>query len=234
MIPGAGSRRRGRALYVCPHQDDEQLTYGAAIVADVKAGYDVTVLLVTDGSGAPARTDPVLASRVGSTPNLEAFSNARTREFVESVRRMGATPVTPPYGTLLVDGSSTPTSVRALIEEYYEPGAVLRGTSQYDYHVDHRAVGDALIALEADGFGTDLRLMFSSFSIDLLTGNGIPAWLTINRVDNNPFPLYYQWPYRHVDVPNGWWGVGYLDVPDIFDVITGPDPDTYWHRSPNG
>ena len=232
MIPGMARRRR-RALYVSPHQDDEQLSYGASILADVAAGYDVTVLLATDGRASWSRTSATLIARVGSTPSMEDYSNARTREFAESVRRMGATPIAPPYGTLVNDGAGTAANVRALIEEYCEPGAVLRGTSQYDYHVDHRAVGEALIALEADGFGTDLRLLLSHHS--MTPGNNtVPAGVTIHAVDNPPFGLYYQWPYRNVDVANGWWGVGYLDVDYLFDAITGPDPDTYWHGSPNG
>lgn len=234
MKPGLiGSSRRNRpsVLYVTPHQDDEQLTYGASIVSDVKAGQDVSVMLVTDGRHAGSRTSPTMVSRLGYTPNFADFSAARDREFVESVRRMGARAIVPPYGVREEDGASTLSNVRALVEAHCEPGSILRGTSQNDYHLDHRNVGSALISLEREGFGHSLRLMLSSYSVHNL-GLGPPAGTPLHTIDNPPFPMHYQWPYRHVDVPEGWWGIGYLDVPHIFDVISDTDPDTYWHDPP--
>lgn len=224
-----GSNRRiettGHALYVCPHQDDEQLAFGAAIRADLEAGRTVDVLLVTDGRWAGARLYQTMIDRLGYTATPEEFAVQRDKEFIESCRRMGALPIVPPITERIEDGHGTPQAARTLIEKYGKPGSLLRGTTNYDYHLDHRSIGFALIELEEEGFGTDLMLMQSAWSAK--NGFGPPSGRQV--IDRSPFSLVYQWPYRHVDVSKGWWGIGYLDVAEHFDYISGIDPDTYWH-----
>lgn len=228
MIPALISSRSRRSLYVSPHQDDEQLTYGSSILADVAAGFEVTVLLVTDGRNAWARTSETLTTRLGYTPTHEQFSAARDREFIDSVQRMGATPIVPAYGTREVDGSGTEAGIIDLIETYATPGAHLRGTSPYDYHVDHRAVGDALVTLAGQGFGDDLWLGLSANSINIPENNTVPEETDL-EIKAGYVPLYYQHPYRTVALPD-WWAVGVTDVPTMFAHITDTDPRTYWHR----
>lgn len=230
---GSGLRRlssySGHALYVSPHQDDEQLSYGAAIRADCEAGRFVSVLLVTDGRWGNSRTNPVLESRLGYVPDFPEYSAARDREFVESCLRLGAHPILPPSTDRLQDGFATKAGVKSLIQRYASPGSMLRGTSQYDGHNDHLRVGEALVELFNEGFGTDLVLLLSSRSVNE-QGHVPPPGTPLYSIDNPPFPLTYQWPYRNVDVANGWWGIGYLDVPSMFNAISGTDPDTYWHE----
>lgn len=215
----------GRALYVSPHQDDEQLSYGAAIRADLEEGYEVECILVTDGRWGNSRLNPVLETRLGYVPGFEEYSAARDREFVESCLRMGARPILPSTADRIQDGFATKDGVKNLIRKYTESGAVLRGTSQYDQHNDHKRVGEALIELAAEGFGSDLTMLLSSRSVGF--GYVPPGGLQV--IDNPPFPMVFQWPYRWVDVDKGWWGIGYLDVPSMFNAISGSDPNTYWH-----
>lgn len=214
------------SVYVTPHQDDEVTSFGAAMLEEVAAGVQVIVLIVTRGESSGARTNPTLISRLGYTPTVEEFSAARDREFVEAVTRFGATPVVPPYTIRQSDGSASGPAIAALIKGLFPPTVRLRATAPTDYHIDHRACGIAVDLLAAEGWGQDHRHFLAYPRRNLA-----PAGVTLTQIGPNLGPIteYHTWSYSHVDVPNGWWGIGYLSAEPIFVEYLTVNNASYWH-----
>ncbi|MBB1513202.1 PIG-L family deacetylase [Tessaracoccus sp. MC1627] len=214
-----------RALFVVPHQDDEMLTLGAAIKADVADGFTVDVILVTDGKEDPARTG-LTAESLGRIPDQQEFSAARDREFEAGVRQLGGNPILPPLPERQPDGGSTVSGVMELVVRFAMPDATthLRATSTHDYHSDHRNCGAAVSLLVARGQGTDPRLFISRYKSHLW-----PRGMT--KMGNHGGVTFEdQWPYRLKAPDDGWWGIGYDSAPDWFDYLTTIDGASYWHR----
>lgn len=214
------------SVYVTPHQDDEVTSFGAAILEEVAAGVQVVVLIVTRGESSGARTSPELAARLGYTPTVEEFSAARDREFTEAVTRFGATPVVPSYAIRQSDGSASGPVIAALIKGLFPPTVRLRATAPTDYHIDHRACGIAVDLLAAEGWGQDHRQFLAYPRLNLA-----PAGVTMTQIgpDLGNVTEYHTWPYSHVDVPNGWWGIGYLSAEAIFEEYLTVNNASYWH-----
>lgn len=232
ILPGAASsRRRGGqiALYIVPHQDDESLTMGAAILADVAAGHDVYAIIATDGKLDSPRTGAT-AALIGYTPSYEEFSAARDREFTASVNELGGTPLVSTYAERQPDGSSTAQGIVDLVKSLWtgptDGSVLLRATSTHDYHSDHRKCGDALVMLYNEGWGTDPRLMLSGWTLDLAPGGATMYEMGAH----GDVTIGHQWPYRTHDVPNGWWGIGYASAGSWFDYVIDTNGRTYWHR----
>lgn len=93
-------RKKKKSLWFSPHQDDEVLTLGYGIINDILNGYDVHVILCTDGGG----TGVLRKWRNGTTCNLcqtihygyvgtnftrEEFSKYRDFEFVNCCLHLG-------------------------------------------------------------------------------------------------------------------------------------------------
>ena len=68
-------------VFYIPHQDDEALTFGVSIMNHIKAGYQVHVVLLTDGSASFVR------KRLDMTP--AEFTEARNAEFALSLKALG-------------------------------------------------------------------------------------------------------------------------------------------------
>ena len=223
-----GQAQQAISLYVIPHQDDEVLTTGAAIQQEVAEGRTVVVLSTNRGENSNARTNPALISRLGYTPTKEQFSAARDREFTETVLRLGGTPVVPPYALRQSDGFSDGAAIAALVRGMFSPTVALRATGPTDYHIDHRACGDAVQALAAEGWGTDHRLFIASSRIP----EGFwPPGEPVNQMgEHGDVSEYHTWAYKHIDVPSGWWGVGYTSAAPRFDYCLDVDGASYWHH----
>jgi len=214
-------------VYIVPHQDDEHLTLGAAMLEDVASGLDVYAIIVTDGKLDSARAGGT-TTLLGYTPTYEDFSAARDREFAAGVIELGGTPIVPAYATRQPDGSSTVAGIVALVKAMWPAGvpttARLRATSTHDYHVDHRHCGEALVQLISEGWGSDPRLMISGYKSALFP-------TTMEAMGSHgDITLGHQWPYRLQDVPNGWWGIGITSVAAWFNYLLNTDCRSYWHR----
>ena len=218
------------ALYIVPHQDDEHLTLGAAMLADKAAGRDVYALLTNRGEASAVRTGAT-ATFLGYTPNFETFAAARDREFIRSCELLGVTPIVPPFADRQPDGGSTTAGITALVQAASPvtgPNVLLRATSDHDSHIDHRNCGLALIELYASGFGTDPRLFIPNYRTDLF-----PSPMT-KMGNHGDLTLAHQWPYRHQDAGAGWWGIGYTSVSPSFNYVLDTDGASYWHRPLGG
>ncbi|MCR5041144.1 MAG: PIG-L family deacetylase [Clostridia bacterium] len=83
-------------FYFSPHQDDELLNFGAAVIRDTDSGLDVHVVLCTDGGASSARRclcdGGSCVWHEGShffDLSPEAFTAARDGEFIGSCLEMG-------------------------------------------------------------------------------------------------------------------------------------------------
>lgn len=121
LVPESGEEPSGPpapvVVAVSPHQDDEILSMGAAILDAVSAGSTVIVLLVSRGERSSVRTRQ-LPRHLGFVPSPHHFSALRDREFDCAVQVMGATPVIPPYEERLADGAATPELVARMIRAH--------------------------------------------------------------------------------------------------------------------
>lgn len=216
------------ALYLIPHQDDEILTTGAAILEDRKNGHDVKVAIMSRGEGSGTRTGPSLTGDLGYTPTEEEFSAARDREFVETVLRLGGTPIVPPWDDRFADGSGTSAHVKAWTLANFTDSndLLLRATGPTDYHVDHRECGLAVESLAADGFGADHRLFLSA---ERRTSHRPPGVTMQAMGGSRSVTPAHAWPYLHVDISAGWWGIGGRSVGSSFDYLLDTNAISYWH-----
>lgn len=215
------------ALYVVPHQDDEMLTMGASIREELARGTKVYVMITSRGDGSGVRTSPGLTGPLGYTPTKEEFSAQRDKEFTESVRRLGAIPVVPTWDERYEDGTGTSALIQPLVQQYGHSDMALRATSPNDYHQDHRACGDAVVDLDAVGFGDgNPRLMLSAARRAQYQPAGKIMFAAGGR---DAITAWHAWPYTYQNISEGWWGIGYLSTPANIDLAVGGDGTSYWH-----
>lgn len=214
----------GRVLVVSPHQDDELLSMGSAIIEAVAAGREVSVLLVSRGEASSVRTRN-LPVQLGFVPSPHHFSAMRDREFDGAVRAMGATPVIPPYEQRLPDGAASADEVKALVRAHAAPGAAAFTISPHDEHADHRACAQAVQQLRAEGFVSRASYFISPERTDL-----VPESVHLVKVGlDTPVLRVHQDPYRRRDFENAWWGIGPRSVKESFDHQLFTDPHSYRH-----
>lgn len=217
---------------VSPHQDDEVLSMGAAILEAVAAGQVVAVLLVSRGEGSIVRTRRSrvrmrqLPRQLGFVPSPHHFSALRDREFDGAVRAMGATPIIPAYEDRLPDGRATPDAVAELFRAHVALGTAAITLSVYDSHPDHQACARALQGLLADGYVSEAAYFISPERLDL-----VPERVVLDRVGaGTPVTRKHQHPYRFRNARRNWWGIGGLSVKVSFDYQLRRDRLAYRHR----
>lgn len=207
---------------ISPHQDDETLTLGPAILDAVAAGKSVAVLLVSRGDASRVRVRQ-LPKHLGFTPSPHHFSAMRDREFDGAVTGLGATPIIAPYEQRLPDGGATVEAVTELIRAQVARGTEVMTISIYDEHPDHQACGRAVGALVDEGYLSRAAYFISPERLDR-----VPEGISLERV-GQPITLKHQEPYRTRDVANNWWGIGLRSVRESFDYQVNDDPLAYRH-----
>lgn len=209
---------------VSPHQDDEILSMGPAILEAVAAGQSVEVLLVSRGEASVVRTRD-LPSVLGFVPSPHHFSALRDREFDGAVRAMGATPIVPPYEDRLPDGAATPESVAGLIRSQVPPGTAVITLSEHDAHPDHRACGYGVQRLAEEGYLSQARYFISPERLAL-----VPEGVALSAVGAaTPVTRRHQRPYLVRDARRNRWGIGGLSVRASFSYQLRRDPLAYRH-----
>lgn len=214
-----------RSVYLIPHQDDETLTCGAAILSEVQAGREVICMLATRGE----KANNNMSSLLGRPVTADEVQAARDKEFTEACRRLGATPILP--ADRMPDSGSTVAGIVALAKANIpqDKPILLRATSQHDYHGDHRNCGRAMAQLAAEGFGTDPRHMVAAQNVQLVT-NARPSEPIMQMGEHGDVTTWHQWPYLNVDPGNGWFGIGSYSAGPWFDKQINIDGRTHWHR----
>ncbi len=151
------------SVYLVPHADDETLTMGAAIAADVREHRQVQLVLVTDGQsqrGLRALNADLSRRRPGAIGlTMADYSRARWGEFVAASSRLGVG-----AGQLsqenIAEGQLNGAAATGVVERAlsrYGPTARYRTMSWLDDNPTHYRLGYALDAACAQRGLSDCR-----------------------------------------------------------------------------
>lgn len=178
-------RRRKTMLYFAPHQDDELLSMGIDICESIRKGYEVHVILCSDGSKSYVRG--LLKNGKGCAKHdgvhcyelsVEEFIQARDREFRSSCLALGV-----PEENIhipekrAVDGSmfqkDMENLMRVVAADYGEDAVVCtlapdNGPAQ---HKDHKTLGRAALNLLKTGVVRQVRLFVEPYHYDQIAEN---------------------------------------------------------------
>ncbi|MBP2370211.1 PIG-L deacetylase family protein [Pseudonocardia parietis] len=207
-------------VFVSPHQDDETLAMGSAIRNHIEQGYDVHVLLATNGINSGAR--PI----VGLTRTK--FTDARDNEL----RRATATLGVPPENLHISrhsteDGNLTIQAATDSIAWFLDrhPAAWVKAYSPHSAtgrHADHVMSGVAAANLHAAGQITNLRHYVEPWLVDTFRAAHPAVRLGPERATSL---ATVQAAY---DSYGDGYGIGHISVPTFF-AAGRPDPVNYWH-----
>ncbi|SDQ10750.1 PIG-L family deacetylase [Quadrisphaera sp. DSM 44207] len=228
-------------VFWVPHADDETLSMGLDLCAELAGGRAAVVVLVTRAASpsmlallngeAPdpvsdTRHDPVLESYLGPlvdgrlTP--DAVAEAREREFRSACGvynafgggRLSAV-VHRPLEAVTVEG------VRQLVLDVAarHPGAAHRTMSWTDPHPDHAACGRALRELRAEGAVDDVRWYVKRGAEDATVAERLrlrPVDAVAGAADavRRAAECYRGW-----NPAAGAYGFGYRSVPASFEAL---------------
>ena len=211
------------AVFFSPHQDDEILSMGSALVEHVNAGRDTHVVLMGRGDGTVVRTRD-MPPLLGYTPTPFHMGSVRDREFRCTVDRLGARAHVGPYEERLPEKGFTVQDCMDLVRAWVArfPGADVKTHSPYGSNPDHRAAGEAVRQLHLNG---ELPYAPRYYVSPWDRGR---MWLPSTRRTIRTMPSGAQHFYRHVDLAQEMWGVGYKSVPRYFDAHAA-NPSSWWH-----
>jgi LmbE family N-acetylglucosaminyl deacetylase len=222
------------ALFFVPHQDDEVLAMGASIRHHVLAKEtEPVVVLVTDGEASEARAEVNEKFHVSLT--LPAFSDARDREFVDCLTRLGV-PAKDIYFANLQDGALTLAQAKATIRRYVdhlEP-VECHTLSFMDAHPDHYALGRTLDEMTRGGQLPKVRAHFW-LSHRYLHDAPTPPLRTVKADDvvvtaSTAYEVVDVDRFTQTDASTGpRYGIGYLSVDELFDDLRS-HPVSYRHE----
>ncbi len=160
-------------LYFAPHQDDELLTMGIDIAASVKNGYDVHVIICTDGASSNVRLrlgnrefcEQCHAQHVFDLTK-EDFTATRDSELFGSCAALGVKRENIHFEEKrIVDGNLTLDAAKAIIKKYVElidensTVCTIYPNDPNVQHRDHRTLGLAASELKNEGEIRHLVLM---------------------------------------------------------------------------
>lgn len=233
-------------LAFVPHQDDELLTMGAAISQYVAAGYDVHVILCTDGSSSYVRdslgngkTCDLHSGKHSYELSRSEFSAARDREFMDSCKALGVTAgnihIEP---SRAIDGSLSRGTAQSIVSTYLQryPGAEVWATSPLagdEQNVDHRTLGSAIEQMCLEGTISDHKYfvepyLISNFvkensDIDLSKLSASDEDLRMEITDATQ--AYCLWKPEQ-----GRYAIGCHSVLGDFGVLLNDPPASWWYE----
>lgn len=224
-----------KIIYFAPHQDDELLTMGIDLCANIQKGHEVHVVLCTDGSKSNMRL--VVGNGKACTKHeglhlyqltVEEFIQARDREFTDSCLALGVPGdrihIAP---TRDIDGSLTQKNAEHIIRHYLDlvgHDALVctispdNGTAQ---HRDHKTLGRAANSLFQQGVIPAVRFFVEPYHYHQICENPrlIPVAPTVTKAGpavkrcvRKAIGSYTRW-----DPENGRYAVGYHSVTTEFD-----------------
>lgn len=194
-------------VFYIPHQDDEALTFGVGIMNHIKAGFQVHVVLLTDGSASNVR------KKMDMTP--AEFTQARNKEFALSMKSMGVKTSNIEYKGFK-DSQLTVSQVESVIKTYEKkyPKARHKTFSYTDSgNHDHSNAGIALKNVQKSKITSDARYYVrrgdSPKGLRLTTER-------YNKVYNTNMKAVSK-AYSVVDEKNGFYGIGRKSVKKSFE-----------------
>ncbi|WP_165769069.1 PIG-L deacetylase family protein [Virgibacillus profundi] len=212
-------------FFIVPHQDDEMLTYGVAILNHTWHGDNVHVVLMTDG--AASRVYELLNKKLDNPLTRQEFSEARLKEFKHSMMILGVPDENihvknyPDGGLQVADVEST---ILAIQKEY--PNAKFKAMSYLDDHNDHKVSGLALQNLYDKGIVKDARFYFkpSQFGTERFSG----------AIKDKYLPEYKPFIHAGVEVYKKWqpqigrYAIGNTSVGKSFELLKN-SPTSMYH-----
>lgn len=202
------------AVFFVPHQDDELLIMGSAIRNHVLSGREVHVILLGRGDGTSVRTRK-MPGLLGYTPSGEEIGRVRDREYRNTLWRLGVRSYRhiPSYEHRMAEKSFTVDGALSIMRDYLAvlPGADCKSVSMHDINPDHSALGLALQELWRNGE----IIHEPRYYVAPWCRNKVPhPRLSAERA---AMPARADHFYRHTDVANDDWGVGYKSVRSYFE-----------------
>ncbi|GAM12019.1 PIG-L family deacetylase [Mesobacillus selenatarsenatis] len=160
-------------IFYVSHQDDELLTMGSSIVHYVQRGYDVHLVLLTDGASSKAinTVNKRLNEEAFSPLTVNDFSRARFREFVESAKALGIKRRNMHF-EYMRDGATNAGEIEKVIRRFKAefPAAEHTAFSYHDDHIDHRNSGLALLNLYNLGMLSETKFYIQNVERHLWPG----------------------------------------------------------------
>ncbi|MGM7702982.1 PIG-L deacetylase family protein [Pseudalkalibacillus sp. Hm43] len=220
------SKPKGVAIFYSPHPDDETLSMGSTIVHYIKQGYDVHVVLLTEGGGSAVKgkINEKLQNEKKAPLTVEEFKKARVKEFKLAVSELGADEENVHIygftdGNLKIDNVN---SVMANFDERY-PKAQHFAFSYYDPHPDHAATGKALRDLLQSGRVNE-GMFFVPRYVDVNVGEIAPFEFRYLKDVKPALDAYGIW-----NPENGFYSIGKISVTESFKLME-KDPKNKWHK----
>ena len=144
---------------VAPHPDDETLAAGGLMFDLVQAGWDVSIVVVTDGAA--------------SHPDVKDLAEVRADECRKALQTLGVS--RPPTFLGFPDGRAGANlgKVASALQRTLRDADVIVGPRVDDYHSDHCATANALdIAFDRSG---PARLQYAIWGWDHLSADELSA-----------------------------------------------------------
>ncbi|MEO2075121.1 MAG: leucine-rich repeat domain-containing protein [Bacillus sp. (in: firmicutes)] len=219
------------AIYYSPHQDDELLSMGMSIATSISQGYEVHVVLMTDGGGATGALNDVnkkLQKENYPALTKAEFINARTDEFMRSATALGVKAENIHIKNF-TDGQLSYNQAKQTIEEFEQkyPHAIHKSMSYFDWHPDHAVMGQALNDLYNAHKIRDVRFFVKNIQFSTVPGSSEApkqAAAVLPRI-KEATAAYRLWApaSRH-------YSIGYISVPSNFDELE-KNPQSRTHLS---
>lgn len=230
-------------LYFAPHQDDELLSMGIDIAASVKNGYDVHVIMVTDGSSSNVRL------RLGNREfceqchtqhvydlTKEGFTATRDQELFGSCDALGVKRENVHFpDERIVDGNITLEKAKEIIKGFVESidpectVCTIHPNAPEAHHKDHRTLGLAVVELYKEGVIKHIVTMeepYVAVAIDHAPGEEPTVFYApddIAQQIEKAVASYFLW-----DPDNKRYAVGFHSVPDEMNQLI-TEKALYYH-----
>ncbi|WLR41599.1 PIG-L family deacetylase [Bacillus carboniphilus] len=219
------------AVFYSPHQDDEILSMGHAIKAYLQKGYDVHVVLITDGASSYAlnHVNTELNKHQISSLSKEEFSHSRNLEFIRSSVALGVTRNNI-HLSYLPDGGTTQDQIEAIMLKYKTrfPNAKHLSFSYYDGHIDHANSGKALQNLYRNGIISEPKYYIKNIEQTAEFGSYEPYDSSYSNSLNTAMSYY-----RTLDPLMRMYAIGEFSVGSHFNIlekaINSNQPQSKYH-----
>lgn len=243
-------QKRKTMLYFAPHQDDELLTMGIDICSSVLKHHDVHVILCTDGSKSNVRKRLNNGQKCPKHEgihhydlSIEAFIQARDREFMDSCRALGldAAHIHIPEKRS-IDGSLTVQAAENTIQKYLSlfgedvTVCTISPNNGPAQHRDHKALGRAANNLLNRGIIQDLKFFIEPYHFGQIVEN--PRLIPIDPTIKKAPPQIEERIKKAIGAYSYWnpdeqrYAVGYHSVTTEFDdFLKNMESYSYMNRN---
>lgn len=220
-------------LFFTPHQDDEILSMGSAIIEHVEKS-DTHVILCTDGSKSIIRR--VLDDGGSCSYHIKdvhkyslsesEFSKDRDEEFKDSCEAMGVEESNIHIeDNRAHDGELNKEKARKIILKYLKeyPDAKVKTVTPFKasgIHEDHRALGEAALELYKEGKIKDLRFYVEPYDYnDFKKVNpNVEVWEVLPSQEEKLLSAMNA--YKKWNPESGHYAIGYHSVKSHFDELS--------------